>query len=351
MTGSERRRVALILTVKDEADSIDALLAAIAAQHRPPDEIIVVDGGSCDSTPARLAAWQDRLPLSVLTAPGANIAAGRNLALRRARGEIVAVTDAGVRLAPDWLAELAAPFERPLAEQPDVVAGFFRAAPANRFERVLGAVTLPDEVEIDPGRFLPSSRSLALRRSLIEAGVRYPEWLDYCEDLVFDLRLRAAGARFAFRPQAVVWFRPRPTLGAYWRQYFRYARGDGKAGLFARRHALRYATYLGLLPLVLAARDRRVTAAGLVAGAVYMRRPWLRLWRRQLPLFELLPALALAPALRLAGDLAKMVGYPVGLAWRARRYGLRRGWREIPELPGGCADLLVQGTPEELSRP
>ena len=40
-------------------------------------------------------------------------------------------------------------------------------------------------------------------------------------------------------------------MRAFWHQYFRYARGDGKAGLFAKRHAIRYATYAGLLAFLL----------------------------------------------------------------------------------------------------
>ncbi len=342
MSGAKRLSVSLILTVKDEAENIDDLMASIAGQTHLPDEVIVVDGGSTDGTVARLRAWERRLPLQVIEAPGTTISQGRNVALSRATGDIVAVTDAGVRLDPAWLERLVEPFSRE-GEQPDVVSGFFRADPRTLFELALGVTTLPDEEEIDGTRFLPSSRSVAFRRSWYLAGIRYPEWLDYCEDLIFDLRLRRAGARFVFQPSAFVWFRPRPSVRAFWHQYFRYARGDGKAGLFARRHAVRYLTYGLLVPLALSGRWPRVTQAAAAGALWYMRQPWLRLWRRRRDLRarDLVAAAALAPLLRFIGDVAKMVGYPVGLVWRARRYGLRATWRDIPEEP-------TSGSPAKL---
>lgn len=332
MTGPSAGSVSLILTVKDEAATIDDLLASIATQTRRPDEVVVVDGGSRDGTVARLRAWEGRLPLRVIEAPGATISEGRNRALAVATGEIVAVTDAGVRLDPAWLARVTEPFTRG-GWQPDVVGGFFRADPRSLFEVALAVTTLPDEREIDGRRFLPSSRSVAFRRSWYLAGIQYPEWLDYCEDLIFDLRLRRAGARFEFRPAAFVWFRPRTSLRAFWHQYFRYARGDGKAGLFARRHAARYLTYGLLVPLALSGRWPRLTIAAFVGAVGYMRQPWRRLWcrRRDLRGRDLALAAALAPVLRLVGDVAKMAGYPVGLIWRVRRFGLRATWRDIPE--------------------
>src|SRR5581483_7436298 len=189
---------------------------------------------------------------------------------------LVAVTDAGVRLAPEWLAELTRPFADPAV---DVVAGFFRAAPRTAFEYALGATTLPFEADLDPARFLPSSRSVAFRRTAWARVGGYPEWLDYCEDLVFDLALKRAGCRFAFAPRAIAHFRPRPTLRAFFRQYYLYARGDGKADLWRERHAIRYGAYLGL-PLLLALVRRQpalaVPAAALVGA--YVRRPYERLW-------------------------------------------------------------------------
>lgn len=353
MSGPDGLRVSLVLTVKDEASSLQSLLESIAGQTRPPDEIIVVDGGSSDDTVERLRCWSDRLPLTIVEAPGTTISQGRNIALARASGEVVAVTDGGVWLDPRWLEEMVAPFSRPLDQQPDVVAGFFRADSKTWFEAVLAATTLPDEEEIDPARFLPSSRSVAFRHSWYAAGIQYPEWLDYCEDLIFDLRLRRTGARFEFRPSAFVWFRPRRGPVAFWHQYFRYARGDGKAGLFARRHAARYATYLVFLPAVVVARKRGLYLLAGLGAVGYMRRPWARLWRRGLRWGELIAGVALAPFLRLLGDVAKMAGYPVGLLWRARRYGLTRSWRTIPELAqsGARRELIEQREPEELRRP
>src|SRR5438046_660918 len=134
-----------------------------------------------------------------------------------------------------------------IARLPEVVSGFFVPEPQSTFELAMGATVLPRVSEIDPERFLPSSRSIAFTKAAWQAVGGYPEWLDYCEDLVFDFALRRRGA-FAFAPAALVHFRPRGSLRSFFRQYYLYARGDGKAGLWPWRHAMRYATYLFALP-------------------------------------------------------------------------------------------------------
>ena len=314
------RRVALCLTVLNEADNLAALFASVEAQTRRPDEIVVVDGGSTDGTVEVARAWQARgLPITLLLRPGANISAGRNAAIREAGAPLIAVTDAGVRLEPGWLSALTRPFDEP--DPPAVVAGFFQSDPRTTFEAALGATTLPNVAEVRPERFYPSSRSVAFTRRAWERVGGYPEWLDYCEDLLFDFALEDAGCRRAWAPEAVVHFRPRPSARAYYRQYYRYARGDGTADLWRKRHAIRYATYLGLPLGLLAARRWPLLLGPLaLAVAVYVRRPCLRLWPTLggMSWPDRLVALAWVPALRLIGDVAKMAGYPVGLWWRLR---------------------------------
>ena len=318
--------LAVILTVLNEAEALPRLLESLAAQTRRPDEIVVAEGGSRDATPAVLAAYAAQfaaqgLALRVVAAPGANIAQGRNRAIDAATADVIAATDAGVRLPPDWLARLTAPFADASV---NVVAGFFEADPQTVLETAMGATVLPDARDVNPATFLPSSRSVAFRKAAWAAVGGYPEWLDFSEDVIFDLALRAKFGRFVFVPEARVLFRPRGSLRALARQYYQYARGDGKANLFPKQHAVRYFTYLVVAPLLVYAAvtvSPWLWGVGVLAGLAYLRLPLRRIWPRLAGLGGGARVLALAclPLIRLVGDVAKMVGYPVGVWWRMRR--------------------------------
>lgn len=316
--------ISLIATVLNEGDSIHLLFNSIGAQTRQPDEIVIVDGGSSDNTRAIIEGYRDRLPLRLLVEPGCNISQGRNRAIEAATGEIIAVTDAGVRLSETWLESIT----EPLLLNPDLdgVAGFFLADPQTAFEVALGATTLPLRDEIKAEIFLPSSRSLAFRRSAITDGEGYPEWLDYCEDLVFDLRFRSMHGPFTFEPAALVYFRPRSSIGSFYRQYFLYARGDGKADLWFKRHVLRYAVYWLLAPAIFllgALTEPYWWGLYLPGAAYYLYQPYRRLpvilrrWRGNF-IVAWLYCIFMIPVLRVLGDVAKMHGYPGGRLWRWR---------------------------------
>ncbi len=298
-----------------------AVLDSLCAQTLAPDEVVVADGGSRDETMAILERYVHLLPLRVVRAPGSNISQGRNAAIRAARGDLLAVTDAGVVCEPDWLARLAAPFAEPVVM---AVAGFYRSDARTVMETAMGATVIPDASDINPATYLPSSRSAAFRRVVWEAVGGYPEWLDYSEDVVFDLAVRRRFGPFVFVPEALVAFRPRGSLAALARQYYLYARGDGKANLFPRLHAIRYFTYLVVAPLLVytaVAVSPWMWAVGVMAGLAYLRLPLRRLWPRlgALSPVDRVRALLYLPLIRLTGDLAKMVGYPAGVSWRVRR--------------------------------
>ncbi len=311
--------VSLVITVLNEAASLPALLGSIAAQTRLPDEVVVVDGGSVDGTWQLLDNYAGPLVLKAFRHPGSNIAQGRNRAIEEAVGDVVAVTDGGVHLVAEWLEALL----RPLEAAPGVqaVAGFFLADPHSAFEVAMGATVLPTLDDITPKTFLPSSRSVAFRKSLWQAVGGYPEWLDYCEDVVFDFSILTAGQRFAWAPKAVAYFRPRASLRAFFLQYYRYARGDGKARLWPGRHLARYSAYaFAAAVLVFGARWPWLWALIAAGGAWHLRRPYQRLFGQWAGLDAPQKAFTLAcvPVIKLVGDGAKMLGYPVGLLWRGR---------------------------------
>ena len=331
--------ISVIATVLNEGESMHGLLQSLQRQTLPPDEVVIVDGGSRDDTVAIIRGYEDRLPLRLLIEAGCNISAGRNRAIEAARGDIIAVTDAGVRLSEDWLERISAPLRRDPAL--NAVGGFFAADARTPFEIALGATTLPLAREIDAESFLPSSRSIAFRKGAALRVGLYPEWLDYCEDLVFDLRLRGAAGPFAFEPGALAHFRPRATLRQYFRQYYFYARGDGKANLWFKRHLVRYSVYLLLAPLIFLAGvwiDPQWWGLYVIGGGAYLFQPYRRLpalLRRSgesSPFIWLYCAVAI-PWLRFVGDVAKMLGYPAGWRWRLRHHP--PDWRWGEEAGGG----------------
>ncbi|MYC97079.1 MAG: glycosyltransferase [Caldilineaceae bacterium SB0661_bin_32] len=337
-------RVSVVATVYNEGNSIRTLMDSLLNQTRQPAEIVICDGGSRDDTAVILNEFSGEIPgLRILVEKGANISRGRNRAISEAAGPIIACTDAGVRLDPYWLEQLMAPFEAGTASEErsvEAVAGFFAPDVSGPFQAAMGATVLPREEEIAPERFLPSSRSIAFSKALWRRVGGYPEWLDYCEDLVFDLRIKVAEEEpaFAWAPRAVAYFRPRTDLKSFGQQYYRYARGDGKADLWRMRHAIRYATYLLLIPALLGhalwgQEARWLGWLGLIGGGlINCARPWrrLRLLARDLPPHAQMQAALFVPLIRLVGDLAKMAGYPVGLIWRRRN--LHRSeihWRDV----------------------
>ena len=54
--------ISLVVPVKNEAGSIGEIIASISRQTRPPDEVILVDGGSNDQTVALAEGLTGRTP-------------------------------------------------------------------------------------------------------------------------------------------------------------------------------------------------------------------------------------------------------------------------------------------------
>jgi cellulose synthase/poly-beta-1,6-N-acetylglucosamine synthase-like glycosyltransferase len=236
------------------------------------------------------------------------------VAIRAATHELIAVTDADCVLDPDWLARIVEPVERGA----DVAAGYYRPLGDSFFQVCAGAVSLPEPEELRPG-WMPSSRSLALRREAFEAAGGYPEWLEIGEDMYLNHRLVERGARIELAPDAITHWRIRPTLGETWRQYAGYAEGDAIAGMYPNRHAIRFASYaFGAFALLSGRRWARSVAVA--AGVAYASRP-IRRARRRLPpgSVERRAVLVAVPAMMAFVDVAKMWGYLRGLGRPGRR--------------------------------
>lgn len=322
-------RICLITTTLEEAEGIAEFMDSILAQTRAPDRVVLADGGSTDGTVDIARAYADRLPLTVIVIEGANRSRGRNAAVNASDELIIACVDAGCALEPNWLETIT----RPLVERPDVdvVAGYYEPEPRTLMEQASAAALVPRAGEVDPDAFLPSSRSIAFRRSAWEKAGGYPEWTPFNEDTVFDVALKRAGATFIFEPRAIVHWRPQGRPARIFRQFFRYARGDGLSGLWFGHYAKAYAELAvaaAIVALAAAASPDWLWALAGLAG-VY----WLRVGARARRRGAGTAAALLAPVAMMIVDVAHVCGYTIGIVsrvllgamGRAPRVGAPRG--------------------------
>jgi glycosyltransferase involved in cell wall biosynthesis len=84
--------IAAVIPVYNQATYVTEAVSSALEQARPPQEIIVVDDGSTDETPDRLAAFGGRI--QVIRQTNAGVAAARNRGARAARSELLAFLDA-----------------------------------------------------------------------------------------------------------------------------------------------------------------------------------------------------------------------------------------------------------------
>jgi len=303
-------KVSLICTLKNEESSVKEFLDSLLSQSRQPDEIIIVDGGSTDRTVEIINSYIEKgAPIKLIVKEGANIAEGRNIAIKNAKYDVIASTDAGCRIDKHWLENLIKPFE----EDPsvDVVSGWYEADARTEFEECVAELTYPKlgRVLKDSNKFLPSSRSVAYKKTVWEKVGGYPEWLYTAEDTLFDLNLKKVGCKFVFAPDAVVYWKARSSIKDLFRQYYLYSGGDGHAKLFSISSVLTYVLYgLGLILLLSGFIYKFLWILLFVCVLYYLLKPTIPVYKR----LKSKKVFIVIPIIKLTMDLGHMFGYVAG---------------------------------------
>jgi len=266
--------ISFICTVLNEEKTIGDFLDSLLSQTRLPDEIIICDGGSTDRTVEKIQnsnfKFQNHsLKLKIKKGGNLNRSQGRNEAIKQAKGDIIVASDAGCILDKHWLEEITKPFGKD--KTLDVVGGFYLPAGESIFQKILGLLTSIPLEKVNPLTFLPSSRSIAFKKSAWKKVGGYPKDLNYCEDLVFDLKLKKAGLKFAFAPRAIVFWPQKKTLKGAIKQFFNYAVGDGMAAQNGPHFKkILFKIFLTILLAILLFLSKNAAFIGLLACLGYL---------------------------------------------------------------------------------
>ena len=220
--------ISVVIPVKDGGLDLVRCLQAIAAQRVEEEvEVVVVDSGSSDGSPARargLGAHVVEIPAAEFTHGGS-----RNLGTAQARGDVVVFTTQDAYAADErWLATLVAP----LREGDDRVAGVYGrqlphtdAIPPERYflDFLYGEIarrqrlSSPEQLSFESTLF--SNVNAAVPRAVLE---RFPIANDVVmsEDQEWSRRVLLAGYEIAYEPRAVVQHSHAYSLAAAFRRFY-----------------------------------------------------------------------------------------------------------------------------------
>ncbi|MFZ0216390.1 MAG: glycosyltransferase family 2 protein [Candidatus Dormiibacterota bacterium] len=210
-------RASIVIPVLDEVFLTRLCLLSLDIADLGDAEIIVVDNGSTDATPALLAEWSAAKPdrIAVRSDENLGFARGCNLGAARASGDALVFLNNDTFVLPDWLTSLL----RPFADASVWVTGsrllypngrvqhagvvFVEDGPGHAFAGLAG--DLPVVLEEREYQAVTGA-SLAIRRDVFERfGGFDTAFLNSYEDVDLCLKVRAAGGRIRYVPTSVAY--------------------------------------------------------------------------------------------------------------------------------------------------
>ena len=262
--------VSVVMPAYNEAAGIEAAVRSVIATTHPV-EVIVVDDGSTDDT-AGIVERMGLRQVRVIRQRNGGKSKALNTGIAAAFHEIVVMVDGDTIFDPDTVRALVQPFS-----DPSVGAVSGNAKVLNRggllgrwqhIEYVLGFNLdrrLFDVAECMPT--VPGAIGAFRRAALRQVGLISTDTL--AEDTDLTMALCRAGWRVVYEEQATAWTEAPASLGALWKQRYRWSYGTfqamwkhrgallqtGQAGKLGRRGLTYLLVFQILLPLLAPAVD------------------------------------------------------------------------------------------------
>jgi glycosyltransferase involved in cell wall biosynthesis len=359
MTSSNRKTVAMIMPIRNDAASIKPSMDAIFASTRLPDEIVVADGLSTDGTRDLIAQYQERgIPIRIVSNPTLWAGGGRNLAVHETECDVLVLNDFGNIIDPDYIEAIVRPFEED--GDVDLVCGMFEMQATTDFEHCVAAIHYSGNYMLDkfraedliqrfPRVVLPGGLCTAVtRRAWLAAGGQ-PEWLAKGQDKLFSRKIYALGYRSAVAIDARLKHHVRRNSTELFRQVFFYGRGNGQMQ-FMSRHVLHLILIYGLILALLALGSVNALFAlfGIVLFFLYAWHSGVRKIiqadgglkkRRYIPI---------ALEVLLVRDIGSILGHIVGwVEWLVRPKFRQKFSAYMHGLPADRIFVLAPGRPSQ----
>lgn len=225
----EQPSVSVIIPAYNEGVVLGQCVRSVAETSYERTEIIVVDDGSTDDTPAVMAELARAYPqVRLLTQANAGKGAALNYGAAHAHGEVLVFVDADSLFQADTLQRMLEAFDDPRV---GAVCGDDRPVNLDRIQTRLltvishiGTGLVRRSLSLLHCLPIVSGNSGAFRRDVFwEIGAFDPGTVG--EDLELTWRVHKAGYSVRFAPRALVHAESPSTIAGLWKQRVRWARG------------------------------------------------------------------------------------------------------------------------------
>lgn len=239
-------KISLVIPLKNEENSFVGLYESIRRQTLPPDEVVLVDGGSTDDTIAVVEkAICGQTNFKFIKTPQASPGKGRNIGTDNARNEWIVYTDAGIRLTDEWLENLA----EKVMTTPEVSIVYGNYAPriGSFFEKIAALTYVgAQKPNVIRGK---SIVSYLMKKDVWSKVGGFPD-LRAAEDLIFMEEAEKLGFTFAFAPDALLYWELQPNISSTFIKFVLYSKHNIWAGRAWSWHYGVLKLYLILIPVL-----------------------------------------------------------------------------------------------------
>jgi glycosyltransferase involved in cell wall biosynthesis len=208
--------ISAVIPVCNGAQLVPEAIASVYEQTVVPDEVIVIDDGSTDDTPAVLRQLGSRLPPSFrwVTQPKSGEARARNRGIELSTGDFVAFLDHDDVWHPDKTRRQLEHF----ASEPALALSFtaYRLENAIRSEVTIERERWNPDPDAVLSRLIERCRiatpsTVLVRRDALDRVSRFDETVGRGTDWLMWLSVARAGMQIGYLPEVLVEYRPDPS--------------------------------------------------------------------------------------------------------------------------------------------
>ena len=223
-------KVSIIVTCRNNAQTIGECLQALNSQDYPKDavEVIVIDACSTDGTVEIARKYTSKVFSEPL-----NAAAAYNYAMKIASHDILGFVDADAKVEAEWLRKLVPHLEDPKVAGASGCIETWNAE--NPWARSIGYEIKNRYSRIGKFTGRIATMNLLLKKSVVEEAGGWDEGFPSQYDTDFGFRMSRLGYKIAYEPDAKCYHFNRQTVRAYWRQQLQYGKNTTRL-YFKHRH-------------------------------------------------------------------------------------------------------------------